>query len=587
MTTRIARINTEVVLALVLALLFVGCAKVKPQKRASIGPRLPPAPAGLKATSAPPTRITRPLRTAPFYVPSDFAVSGISVKGRTNVVLTWINGAPPFQPQVKTNVAGEWMDYGASTMLRTITNAAPMSAVAFFRLRGGAATPGLFQWSQTATVNGQASPTKVATDAAGNVVAIGTYQNAPNFGSGSLPYAGGKDGFVAKYNAQGALIWNRGFGSAGDEDAQGLATDGSGNIYVSGSFTRNVDFGGVILTATPSPFGNFIPDIFVVKYGPSGTLLWIKQFGGNGSDFGHALRVGGAGVFVATQINSTNAVFGTNVFVNPSGSLMVLTRLATSDGAVQWAKAWSVGTVGTVSVGLDGPSDMIAAGTFTGTANLGGTPKTSAGNYDVFLAKYSGADGHHLWSQSFGGAGVDWCFGADADPASGHVFITGQYSAGTVNFGGPINDFFGNLNTVGGAYVAAYNSLGNYLWARTPNTAEIREEAGQGVCVDALGNVYFTGKVTAAVNFCGQWLSGARAFFLASLTPNGDCRWAKRSTGASGLGQALATDASAVAVVGPVSNGTLFYDQTLGQAGGTAVTTFGSTAAPWTAKFAK
>ena len=85
------------------------------------------------------------------------------------------------------------------------------------------------------------------------------------------------------------------------------------------------------------------------------------------------------------------------------------------------------------SVGLDGAGNVFITGEFEGSVDFGGGLLTSAGGRDIFLAKYD-TSGTHLWSQRFGDSRGDQGFGVGVD-GTGNVFITGWFQ-GTVDFGG-------------------------------------------------------------------------------------------------------------------------------------------------------
>src|SRR5262249_22744769 len=69
-----------------------------------------------------------------------------------------------------------------------------------------ATSPGQLKWAQggvVAAVYGQARTLAVASDPSGNVAAVGDFQYTVDFGNGLLTSAGGRDGFIVKYNSQG------------------------------------------------------------------------------------------------------------------------------------------------------------------------------------------------------------------------------------------------------------------------------------------------------------------------------------------------------------------------------------------------
>jgi len=73
--------------------------------------------------------------------------------------------------------------------------------------------------------------------------------------------AGGWDLFVVKYNSSGTKQWTKLLGTSSWETGYGVATDSSGNVYVTGDTLAGLD-------------GNTnagCNDIFVVKYNSSGT----------------------------------------------------------------------------------------------------------------------------------------------------------------------------------------------------------------------------------------------------------------------------------------------------------------------------
>src|SRR5262245_32393359 len=74
-------------------------------------------------------------------------------------------------------------------------------------------------------------------------------------------------------------------GTSGDF-IRALATDSSGNVYVTGEFRNTVDFDpGAGTTSLTAP-GSGVPDGFIAKYSTTGDLLWARLGGRVGEEWG-------------------------------------------------------------------------------------------------------------------------------------------------------------------------------------------------------------------------------------------------------------------------------------------------------------
>ena len=126
----------------------------------------------------------------------------------------------------------------------------------------------------------------VATDSSGNVYVTGGTKG----GLDGNTSAGDTDLFVVKYNSSGTKQWTKQLGSSGRDSANGIAIDSSGNVYVTG-----VTFGG--LDWNTSAGAN---DLFLVKYNSNGTKQWTEQLGTASSDAANAVATDSSGnVYVA------------------------------------------------------------------------------------------------------------------------------------------------------------------------------------------------------------------------------------------------------------------------------------------------
>ncbi len=116
----------------------------------------------------------------------------------------------------------------------------------------------------------------VATDAAvGTGQAITVAADGSIYAAGVTPRAvvGEFDMLLLKLDSQGTLVWQRTFSAADVADARGgVAVGSDGSVYVAGG----------IQAVTKRTAVN---DTFVAKFGPDGSLIWDRGYGGNQGDF--------------------------------------------------------------------------------------------------------------------------------------------------------------------------------------------------------------------------------------------------------------------------------------------------------------
>ena len=124
--------------------------------------------------------------------------------------------------------------------------------------------------------------TGVAVDASGYAYVTGdTYSADFGVSSAVQPAFGGRvDAFVTKLSSAGAVVMSTFLGGALDEHAGGIATDGSGVVWVAGG-TLSTNFPVAAAIQSVNAGGQ---DAFVTKLQTSGTpqLLYSTYLGGSG-----------------------------------------------------------------------------------------------------------------------------------------------------------------------------------------------------------------------------------------------------------------------------------------------------------------
>ncbi|TVQ35698.1 MAG: hypothetical protein EA370_09045 [Wenzhouxiangella sp.] len=147
------------------------------------------------------------------------------------------------------------------------------------------------------------------TDSNGNLYVTGTFSGLARFGADTeLGARGGQDIFVARYNAAGQLDWVARAGSNGFDQSAGIARDESGNLYITGYYAGQADFGNteLFLFAPNSDAHN----MFVAKISSSGSWLWVRRAGGNEDTGGTSLVVVPGDATVAPPVSAVVVVGG-------------------------------------------------------------------------------------------------------------------------------------------------------------------------------------------------------------------------------------------------------------------------------------
>lgn len=229
-----------------------------------------------------------------------------------------------------------------------------------------------------------------AVDADGNIVIIGTYGRAIDFGGGPIPLLGGTDVFLAKFDTDGNHLWSRGIGKAGvqvglaltirddriamscrltsgsitfddtdivnrgetdivaavfdgdgtylwsrhafstlSEEAVDVALDPNGNAFLCGQMTRSLDLGGELLVSPQTATRNG----FVASYDSLGAHRWSYHLPDSSYSEGLSIGANALGECVVLGHNWTPFFFGVDLIPRSDLSLLVFDVLGRpSDG---------------------------------------------------------------------------------------------------------------------------------------------------------------------------------------------------------------------------------------------------------------
>ena len=345
---------------------------------------------------------------------------------------------------------------------------------------------GHWLWAIQAGGNHDDRGLDLAIDTSGNVFVTGKFQSTVQFGSDSLtagPTAN-DDFFIAKADTWGNWLWVEGADCHNNGRCYGtsVAVDSAGYAYVTGSFTRDIDFGSTTLTWAG------VEDIFVAKIDTWGSWQWATMAGGaQGSDVPHSIDIGPQGnAFIAGSFRFTST-FGTQSMTS-SGSSDVFIAKISQQGDWLWAHgAGGTSSSGANSIRVDSQGNVFAAGSFYVGISFGNLTYSAGSTENSFIAKANDQGNSATWewvlqlSSSSSNSAQDLSFDANED-----LLVTGEFR-GTASFGNSVLTSSGNQDV----YVASILANGNWNWGRIAGSGG--DDVGLGIEMDSLGGLYVTG----------------------------------------------------------------------------------------------
>jgi hypothetical protein len=340
--------------------------------------------------------------------------------------------------------------------------------------------------------------TGVVFDGAGVIVG-GYFSGKLTFASGTtVTSLGGSDGFVARYDGAGALVWSHAFASAGNERVLAIALDPSGNVVVGGTYTGTPTYGDAPLPG----HGPGTADCFVLKLDGDGDVMpsgsWpIRSWGSTDNDLITAVAVDANGkVVVAGDYTKTMGFDKVSLPTLENSSSTVDGYLVRLDAAGAYEPP----------VGFNGPGDqhvhkvvtsgqgtIHVVGTFTGSMSVGPlVVQNQDATADLFAIQLN-ASAQVVWAVPIPNVNVQGslALGATAD---GGLVLAGGYSGAA--------DFLSGMSFIAAGvdpFVLRLDSVGGYVKHRVwsaPGTQLVT-----ALAVDAAGAIVLGGQLAEPIDF--------------------------------------------------------------------------------------
>jgi hypothetical protein len=391
----------------------------------------------------------------------------------------------------------------------------------------------------------------IAVDSSGNVYVAG--YSSESWGTPVRAFSGGSyDGFVAKLDSSGNLLWNTFLGSNGADIVFSIAVDSSGsNVYASGE--SNATWGLPLRSFTTE--GSHDEDAFAAKLNAgNGSLSWNTFLGVNVAladyngeydmvQYFCGIALDGSGnVYISGNSDATwqGSSPPVRAYISGDGEDIFAAKLDSS-GSLQWNTfLGGTGTDRSSTIAIDGSGNVYVAG--NSDATWGSPMRVFSDGTDVFAAKLN-SSGVLQWN-TFLGSGSDWSGGIAVD-GSGNIYVCGESDAA---WGSPVLPF--TPDGYDETFVAQLSNSGTLTWNTFLGSGG--QGYASGIALDSSGNVYICGDTTAT------WGSPTRAFttgtdenagsdnaFAAKLTSNGSLIWNTFLGGGSlSFGSGIAIDNS-------------------------------------------
>ena len=178
----------------------------------------------------------------------------------------------------------------------------------------------------------------IGVDDSGHVFVSGTtssFVNISTAGAHQEENGGGRDAFLAKYSPMGGLLWSTYYGGAGNETSLALVVSEDGSIVIAGS-TESAE--GIATSDAPQPLPGSENDGYLARFTPSGGRVWGTYLGGEQlEEFTAMVEEPDGGLLLCGWSQSLDGVTTPDAFQRyPAGEFDAVLLRCSASGALEW-----------------------------------------------------------------------------------------------------------------------------------------------------------------------------------------------------------------------------------------------------------
>ncbi len=338
--------------------------------------------------------------------------------------------------------------------------------------------------------------------------------------AGSEVSEGGSPAVLGTMFATQGDLWSRAFAGPNTSlEAPALAAAEDGGLFVAATFgtedgADTIDLGGGALTSAGAW------DAVLGRVSADGGHIWSRHFGGTGLDSVSDIAADGDGGLVGIGRYDGGVDLGTGPLVDGGPDSTTWIARFDEDGATTWSRMLARGEVEATTV-TTYDQGIVVAGSFGGTAEIGGTTVAASGATALFIAAFD-RDGVPQWLRTIDLEGRER--GVEVTSAGGHLVVAVTLGRSSGNAGE-------SEATEASLALIALDAAGNGSWRHIFGEPGARLDAA-GIASAGGGSVVLAANLVGRVDLGGGVLasegSNTSDVMIARFGADGSHLWSQR-----------------------------------------------------------